>query len=100
VSAGLLPLSVHIAPCFATESGELRWVLNAVSAERDYLTLIARLDAQNDDFQDYFVLPNLTGRTRWTITADDAGLKRGRRLPSTYEIEATVQELQLVRNMA
>ncbi len=100
VFAGLVPLSVHVARCFATESGELRWLLNAVSAERDYLTLIARLDTRNDDFQDYFVLPNLTGRTRWTITAEDAGLKRGRRLLSTYEIEAAVHEMHLKTNAA
>ena len=100
VFAGLAPLSIHVARCFATESGERRWLIDAVPAERDYLTLVARLDVCNDDFKDYFLLPNLTGRTRWTLSADDVALRSGHLLSSTYEIVAAVQQMHLKTNTA
>lgn len=41
------------------------------------MTFIARLNVNNEDFQDYFLLPNLSGRTRWTLTLMDEGLQLG-----------------------
>jgi hypothetical protein len=34
----------------------------------------------SDDFQDFFLLPNLSGRTRWTLTFLDQGLRAGERV--------------------
>lgn len=85
-----VPLSVHLGPCFKTEHGEMRWLINPVRGEREYITLIARLNIHNDDFHDYVVLPNLGTRKRWTMRPDDEGLKDAKQLMSLSEFTGAV----------
>lgn len=68
-------LSIYVVPCFKTENGELRWLLQANPREWDLIAFIARLNVNGDDFQDFFLLPNLKDRTQWTLTLFDKGLK-------------------------
>jgi len=89
---GLL-VSVYILHCFKTKAGEIRWLLNAVPRERVCVTFVARVNMDDDGFQDYFVLPNLQGRTRWTLTRDDSGLKAGRRLSTLSEFTSVVNDV-------
>jgi hypothetical protein len=76
---GLL-ISVYVLPCFKIERGEVRWLLQVVPREREFITFIARLNVNNDEFQDFFLLPNLSGHTQWTLTFLDQGLKAGERV--------------------
>ena len=94
-----VPLSVCLGTCFRTERGEMRWLVSPVHRERRHVTLIARLNISNDDFQDYVVLPNLGCRTRWTMSFDDEGLKEARRFTSLFEFTSAVDELQRLQHV-
>lgn len=82
---GLL-ISIYVLPCFKIESGEVRWLLQVVPRERGFVALLGRLNVNNDDFQDYFLLPNLSGRTRWTLTLMDEGLQLGENVVSLPDL--------------
>jgi DNA invertase Pin-like site-specific DNA recombinase len=90
---GLL-VSVYMLPCFRIEDGEVRWLLNAVLGERELVAFIARLNIDNNDLEDYYVLPNLSGRTRWTLTPDDEGLKAGKQLLALSEFASVVDQVR------
>ena len=92
LSNGLL-ISVYVLPSFKIEGGEVRWLLQVVPREREFITLIARLNMNNDEFQDYFLLPNLSGRTRWTLTLLDEGLQAGERVVCFADFTAVAKSL-------
>jgi DNA invertase Pin-like site-specific DNA recombinase len=92
-----VPLSVHLGPCFRTEHGEMRWLINPVRQEREFITLIARLNVNNDDFHDYVVLPNLGTRKRWTMKPDDEGLKDAKRFTPLSELTTAVNDVLQTR---
>lgn len=73
-------VSVYVLRSSRNANGDLRWIFNAHRQERDFMTLIARLDCNNKTFQDFYVLPNLTNRTSWRMKPEDLGLRKGRRL--------------------
>jgi DNA invertase Pin-like site-specific DNA recombinase len=90
---GLL-ISIYLLPSFPIESGENRWLLQVVRREREFMTLIARLNVNNDGFQDYFLLPDLLGCTRWTLTLSDEGLKAGERLVCLSDFTSAAKRMQ------
>jgi DNA invertase Pin-like site-specific DNA recombinase len=90
---GLL-ISVYVLPCFKIESGDIRWLLQVVPRERELITFIARLNVNNDDFQDFFMLPNLLGRTGWTLTFLDQGLKAGERVVRLSDFATLAKEMR------
>lgn len=92
--ANRMPISVHLGYCFTTDHSEVRWLIRPVYRERKFVTLIARLNITNHDFQDYIVLPNLGTRTLWTMSPDDPGLKVGKRFASLSEFASAVDQLQ------
>lgn len=89
---GLL-ISVYVLPCFKIESGEVRWLLQVVPREREFITLIARLNVNNDDFQDLFLLPNLSGHTQWTLAFLDQGLKAGEQVVKLSDFVTLAKEM-------
>ena len=93
VSLSGIPLSVHLGFCFSTDHGERRWLIRPVVRERNFVTLIGRLDVKNETFNDYIVLPNLGTRTLWTMSPDDHGLTVGKRLASLSELSNVVNQI-------
>jgi DNA invertase Pin-like site-specific DNA recombinase len=87
-------VSVYVCPSFRNLDGACRWSLNPVSRERRYVSLIAQLNMANDAVQDCFVLPDLRGRTRWSISPDDVGLKRGKQLRAPSDLIMVVQQVR------
>jgi DNA invertase Pin-like site-specific DNA recombinase len=89
---GLL-VSIYMLPSFTIENGQVRWLLQVVRREQESMTFIARLNTKNDQFQDYFLLPNLLGRTRWTLTLSDEGLKAGERVVCFSEFASVAKTI-------
>jgi hypothetical protein len=76
-------VSVELLRLVRNKKGELRWAFNAHRRERDFLTLIARLNEQNNGFHDFFIVPDLRKWTRCTVREHgDKLLERGRQLIS------------------
>jgi DNA invertase Pin-like site-specific DNA recombinase len=75
-------VSVYVCPSFKIGNGESRWLLDRAHNEPNHMTLLARLNGANDDFQDFHIIPRSRTRTRWTIKVDDVWLKKGKQLAS------------------
>src|SRR5216684_1276576 len=88
-------VSVYVCPSFRNRDGACRWSLNPVLQERRYVSLIARLNMANDAVQDCFVLPDLREQTRWTISPDDVGLKRGKQLWALADLVTVVAHVRI-----
>jgi DNA invertase Pin-like site-specific DNA recombinase len=69
-------IAVRVCQSHKIESGDLRWTLNRARGERESFSLIARLDANNEHFLDFHVLPALPNPTNWTIQPDDPWFKK------------------------
>jgi DNA invertase Pin-like site-specific DNA recombinase len=80
--AGKKLISVYVCGCLHDADGDPRWVLNAVSRERNYIALIVRLNPGNESVMDIFVVPDTRSRTRFTLKRDDPWLACGTKLDS------------------
>jgi DNA invertase Pin-like site-specific DNA recombinase len=87
-------VSVHVCPSFKVKSGELRWLLNRAYRKPDHITLLARLNGANDDFQDFHIISKSRTRAPWTITLGDGWLKNGEPVPSMADFRDVVQHMQ------
>lgn len=74
-------VSIYLCPCLKIGNGELRWVLTRVRKEPNHITLVALLNAENDDFQDFYLLPRFR-RLPWTMSLDKERLRTGEHLAS------------------
>ena len=91
-------VSVQLVRSLRNKQGQIRWRLNVPHHERDFVTLIARLNANNDGFHDFHVVANLKGRTRCTLLEHvDRSLKTAYKLDSLTDL---VRVVQLVRRRA
>jgi DNA invertase Pin-like site-specific DNA recombinase len=72
-----------------------RWQIDPVRHERKLVTLLARLDANNDSIYDFHILPSMDKRRRFRISANDEWLCRGKRLRSLSQLCAAVQRIIL-----
>jgi hypothetical protein len=90
-------VSVYVVPRLKSAKGEVRWALNPVPAESKNVSLLARLNEREDEFEDCFVVPDLRGWTRLTLTLDDPRLEKGKRLIDFTDFVRIVNE---VRGMA
>jgi len=70
-------VSVLIARCIEVWQDTVRWQIDPVEHERNYITLIARLDRENRSFLDYHVVPNINRPKRFHISDMDQWLLRG-----------------------
>jgi DNA invertase Pin-like site-specific DNA recombinase len=66
--------SVVIVRCFSTAAGTRRWKLRLDSRLRPDLTVVVRMDANNEQAQDYYVLPRLDLRQAVLRLAEFNGL--------------------------
>ena len=80
-------LSIYVIRSSRIANGELRWIFNVYPQERQSPAFIARLDSDNNIFQDFYVLPDLRTRTCWRMRPEDDWLRRGRRLFSLADFE-------------
>jgi hypothetical protein len=88
--------SVLVARSIKTVMGSLRWQADSVKHERRHITLLARLDAENRDFHDFYVLPNMDRRGRFRIRANDPWLDQGIRLDSLSDFCMAIARVRAV----
>ncbi len=75
-------VSVLIARSFRAWKETLRWQIDPVRHESKFVTLLARLDADNHSFLDLYVFSRIDRRRRFRISLNDPWLKCGKRLPA------------------
>jgi|SRR5581483_11423482 len=73
-------ISVLVSRTVRPWKDSVQWQVDPVAPERKLVTLLARLNHQNDAVMDYHILPNVDRRKRFTLTFKDPWLERGRRL--------------------
>jgi len=77
-----LSISVLIARPFRAWKDTIRWLVDPVQHERKLVTLLARLNVNKDAFLDFYILPNVDRRKRFSISLRDVWLNRAERLTS------------------
>jgi DNA invertase Pin-like site-specific DNA recombinase len=89
-------VSVHVC-LHVSPNGKSRWFLARPPGDRDRLTLVARLDSNNQDFLDFHLIPKVPRRCNWTIRPDDDVFKDGVRLKSLAEFATAALVVQKLR---
>jgi DNA invertase Pin-like site-specific DNA recombinase len=69
-------ISVRTARSVKTETGILKWIVDAAPRESNYLTLQARLTPANDGIQDLYIFPSFK-KLRFSLRQEDKWLDRG-----------------------
>lgn len=80
-----LTVCVLIARTVRARKEPVRWQIDPVQHERNHITLLARLDRENQRFLDYHVLPSIDRPRRFQIRDADAWLSRGNRFDDLSE---------------
>ncbi|MCD2316703.1 recombinase family protein [Sphingomonas sp. IC-11] len=71
---GEFTVSVVIVRCFQTLAGSLRWKVRIDTAFNPDITVVVRMDADNDQPKDYYLLPRLDMRAAMLRLAEYNGL--------------------------
>jgi DNA invertase Pin-like site-specific DNA recombinase len=89
-----LAISLIICPCFRSVSGKLRWKLNPVLRERTYITLLCRLNRENTDFKDFYMLPSIDRLKQCSLEENDPWLAKAKRI-ERFQIYETAKTFSL-----
>jgi DNA invertase Pin-like site-specific DNA recombinase len=71
-----------------------RWQIDPVRRERNFITLLARLDQDNLTFLDFYIFPKIDRLRRFRVALKDEWLSRGKRLNNLSEFCALVMQLR------
>lgn len=71
----------------------IRWVVDPVLQERRFVTLLVRLDPENELIQDFYVVPNINRHSRFTLKLKDAWLDRGEPLLDLTKLREVVKRV-------
>jgi DNA invertase Pin-like site-specific DNA recombinase len=81
-------VSLIICPTCRTGSGKIRWTLEPVPAEREYVTLLCRLNSGNNGFHSFYIFPRVDRARQCRLKEDDRWLTTGSRLLELSEFYA------------
>jgi DNA invertase Pin-like site-specific DNA recombinase len=90
-------VSVLVARSVRIWKSTLRWRVDPVQHERGLVTLLARLNADNTMFLDFYVLPRVDRVRRFDLRLIDGWLNRGRRLSNLREFCGVVASIDAHR---
>jgi hypothetical protein len=93
-------VSVLVARPFRPWKATIRWIVDPVRKERNFVTLLARLNVSKDAFQDFHILPNVDRRKRFSIGSRDAWLNRGECLSDLSQFSEVVHRVNSARKRA
>lgn len=65
--------SLVIARCQSTKKGSLRWHVRLDASLRPDITIVSRMNAENDKIQDYYLLPSREVQQKRLLFAQDNG---------------------------
>jgi DNA invertase Pin-like site-specific DNA recombinase len=88
-----LIVSVVVARSIKVWKDTVRWQIDPVEHERQYITLLARLDLENRSCLDYHIIPNIDREKRFQISQTDPWLLRGVRLK---DLAGLLNEVEMV----
>lgn len=88
-------VTVYLCRSHRRSDGSLRWNLDTARKEFCKLSLVARLDAQNDRFFDFHLLPCIRSATRLTLTCDDSRLSGGVRFTEVGQFLAVTNRFRV-----
>ena len=74
-----------------------RWLVDPIRNERNFVTLLARLNVSKDAFQDFHILPNIDRRKRFSIGLRDAWLNRGECLSELSQFCEVIDRMNSAR---
>jgi DNA invertase Pin-like site-specific DNA recombinase len=80
-------------------SGVLRWYMNPLAKERRLITLLVRLDTQNEHIEDMYIIPSVNRLRLFWIKFDDQWLTRGKRLEDISQFLRVVEEVWTARRL-
>jgi DNA invertase Pin-like site-specific DNA recombinase len=86
-------VSVLVARAIRPWEDEIRWRVDPVLKERRFVTLLVRLDIENKSVQDFYMLPKIDRRTRFTVRINDKWLCTGEHLESLSEFPCALSRL-------
>jgi hypothetical protein len=91
-------ISVLVARSVRIWKDTLRWRVDPVLRERGFVTLLARLNAENTSFLDFHVLPRVERVKRFDLRLMDGWLNRGQRLSNLREFCRVVASIDAHRD--
>jgi DNA invertase Pin-like site-specific DNA recombinase len=94
---GGLIVSVLLARSVQVSKEIVRWQIDPVRHESKFVTLLVRLDAKNQSFQDFHVLPRIDRPKRFHLHMDDPWLRRGLILTDLSEFCRVVARVHQLR---
>ena len=92
-----LTVCVLVARSVRVVKQELRWQVHPVRRERNFINLLALLDATNSSILDMYVVPKMDHERKFEIALNHSWLNRGKRCSDTKwlcEVVAQVQRAQ------
>ncbi len=90
-------ISVLISRPFRPWKTTTRWLVDPIRNERNFVTLLARLNVSKDAFQDFHILPNIDRRKRFSIGLHDAWLNRGKCLSELSQFCEVIDRVNSAR---
>jgi DNA invertase Pin-like site-specific DNA recombinase len=90
-------VSVLVARSVSTWKQTARWRIDPVRRECKFMTLLARLNQDNESFLDFHVFPNMDRQKRFDIRLDDPWLARGHWFDDLSAFHAEVERIRAIR---
>jgi DNA invertase Pin-like site-specific DNA recombinase len=85
-------VSVMIARADRVWKQTIRWMVDPHPQERNFITLMARLNENNDDILDYYVFPRIESRKRIRLKLKDPRLNQGRKIHDLSELRKIMEQ--------
>lgn len=86
-------VSVVIARSARLNGGPLRWMVHPHPTERNFVTLLARLDAENLKFLDFRVFSRIVRPTRMVLLPEDDRFRRGRAVRDLGQLARAIEQV-------
>jgi DNA invertase Pin-like site-specific DNA recombinase len=86
-------VSVIMCPTFQSEERKIRWTLEPVPAECEYVTLLCRLNSGNDGFHSFYLFRHLDRPKQCRLKEHDIWLTTGKSLLELSEFYAEAKRI-------
>jgi hypothetical protein len=95
-----LTVSVYVVRSALIYKNNRRWFVETVRNERNFITLMARLDENNHAILDLHVLPNINRTKTFQLSLNDSWLTRGKRLTELSQFLNVLERIRANRRLA
>lgn len=88
-----LSISVVICRCRRLPTGKLAWKLYPTPTERNYITLLCRLNSKNDGFHDFYLFSSIDKHSWFSFTSRSEWLRKAIRLTRIADFYETAKQV-------